>query len=416
MRTRQFFQTVAIAIVAMLTAMSAQADDFFKHGGVRYKIESFVDQELCMTFLGEDDYETTEIIIPGTIKTKQGQIWTVTAIGAEAFNNYKNLRKLSIPKTVKHIHKDAMDITSALHLDELSLDCPIKLSSWFLNHAKAIKYGPSATEETLMFPTISKTHPMAYLGEHNDVKVTLDPANKNLVMVDGVLYNKSKTKLLYFPRTKTGAFTVPSTVKSIPDWAFHKSGITSLTFGSSITSISKGACAGCESLVRVVFLGKVENIGWDAFKGCKLLKEIKLPEGLSMIDGSVFFRCGLENLVIPESVTTIGSYAFSHANFKKIAIPKAVTAIGPRAFTDCPHLATVEIFEGLKECHNEAFFGSKELKTILCHAETPQINFPFYSDYGGKYVVKEIHVPQGCKAAYENSDWNRDGITIIDDL
>ena len=38
-------------VIMMLVSISANADDYFKHGGIRYKIESFVDQELRVTYI-----------------------------------------------------------------------------------------------------------------------------------------------------------------------------------------------------------------------------------------------------------------------------------------------------------------------------------------------------------------------------
>lgn len=257
----------------LLVSLSAQADDYFKHGGIRYKIESFIDQELRVTYPDEPDFSTTDLVIPATIKTKQGQVWTVTAIGDGAFTKYsgnmgyKNLRSVSIPKTIKTIHPHAFE---KCKLQEMTLDCPICPITKDLGIGNyvgwedlvlTINLGPSATIETCKGIGYESN------GEDYVAKVTLNPSNKNLVMVDGALYNKDKTELLYIQRDKTSAYIMPPTVKKVAKGVFSRLKIS-----------------------RVV-----------------------LSNSLNKIDESMFYECkNLESVTIPNSITTIGPFAFSH--------------------------------------------------------------------------------------------------------
>ena len=93
-----------------------------------------------------------------------------------------------------------------------------------------------------------------------------------------------------------------------------KEKLTSLTIGSSVTSIGSYAFSDCSGLTSVTIPGSVTSIGDDAFSGCS----------------------GLTSVTIPGSVTSIGSYAFSVCSgLTSVTIPGSVTSIGSSAFYGC---------------------------------------------------------------------------------
>ena len=59
--------------------------------------------------------------------------------------------------------------------------------------------------------------------------------------IDGVLFNKEKTLLHTYPADKTGAnYTIPDSVTSIGRGSFFQcTSLTSITIGSSVTSIGE---------------------------------------------------------------------------------------------------------------------------------------------------------------------------------
>jgi hypothetical protein len=50
--------------------------------------------------------------------------------------------------------------------------------------------------------------------------IIIESSNTRYSTENGVLYNKNKTILMQYPEGKTGAFTIPNSVKSIGDWLF----------------------------------------------------------------------------------------------------------------------------------------------------------------------------------------------------
>ena len=63
-------------------------------------------------------------------------------------------------------------------------------------------------------------------------------------------------------------------------------------------------------LKRIKLSSTIKRIEHSAFKGCKNLKDITLPDGLTYIGRRCFYGSGLESIVFPPSVRAIGPYAF----------------------------------------------------------------------------------------------------------
>lgn len=75
--------------------------------------------------------------------------------------------------------------------------------------------------------------------------------------------------------------------------------------------------SGVLSIPRLVSYGGstylVTGIGNDAFRGCRSLRSVSIPNSVTTIGSSAFYLCqGLASVEIPNSVTTIGHYAFDN--------------------------------------------------------------------------------------------------------
>ena len=54
----------------------------------------------------------------------------------------------------------------------------------------------------------------------------------------------------------------------------------------------------------------LKRIEYDAFRDCKGLKKVMLPEGLEVISMGCLAGSYLEELVLPKSVKMVGPFAF----------------------------------------------------------------------------------------------------------
>jgi len=113
---------------------------------------------------------------------------------------------------------------------------------------------------------------------NSGVLFTVDGANPNYSSEDDVLFNKDKTMLIQCPISKTGSYTIPSSVTSIGESAFYNcSSITgSLTIPSLVTSIGTGAFVNCIGFAGSLTIpASITSIGGYAFYGCSNISSIK---------------------------------------------------------------------------------------------------------------------------------------------
>lgn len=130
--------------------------------------------------------------------------------------------------------------------------------------------------------------------------------------INGVLYNKDKTKILQYPKAKTQ---------------------TSYIIPSSVTTV-----------------------GRDAFEECENLKSIILPKRLTSIEESAFSSSGIKTIEIPAGVTTISRSAFNSSLIESIVLPSNIVKIDTMAFRNCKNLK--KIFIQNPQCEIDDSFGT----------------------------------------------------------
>ena len=110
------------------------------------------------------------------------------------------------------------------------------------------------------------------------------------------------------------------------------------TVETQLVSIKKATIP--ESIEYKGTVYRVTSISDNAFKVCKSLKSIEIPNSVTSIGEYAFYECtALTRVVIPDSVTSIGEDAFYRCvSLKSIVIPNSVRTIGIYAFRNCSSL------------------------------------------------------------------------------
>lgn len=75
----------------------------------------------------------------------------------------------------------------------------------------------------------------------SDANITVASGNNFFKTIDGILLDKNETTLIFFPRNRSGSYSVPNGVKIIGSEAFSYTDLTSLSIPASVTSIENYA-------------------------------------------------------------------------------------------------------------------------------------------------------------------------------
>ena len=132
--------------------------------------------------------------------------------------------------------------------------------------------------------------------------ITVHPDNPVLASVDGVLFNKDKTNLIFCPEGKHGVYTIPDTTVEISDSAFRNcSGLTSIVIPNSVKQIGIGAFFRCSGLISINIPDSVTNIKDAAFQQCSTLSSIFIPASVTNIENSAFLNCPAVITIHPDN-------------------------------------------------------------------------------------------------------------------
>jgi len=219
---------------------------------------------------------------------------------------------------------------------------------------------------------ISSIDERAFENSYSLQSITVSEDNRQYASVDGALFNKQKTNMIYFPHGKTGSYVIPDTVTKINDYAFNaRSGITSITIPASVTEIGSSVF---DETVRLASITVDQNNRYYAsVEGVLFNKAVTeyvhfplgktgsytIPNTIIGLDAyALRGRGGITSVTIPNNVTSIGEGTFyGCSSLTSINIPGSVTIIADDAFYGCAALASITLHEGLASIGDRAFFN-----------------------------------------------------------
>ena len=174
-------------------------------------------------------------------------------------------------------------------------------------------------------------------------------------VVDGIYYlkNGNNATVTYrgssfssYSNEYTGVVNIPSTVT-----------YNGTTY--SVTSIGSYAFKECRSLTSVTIPNSVISIAYEAFNNCSGLISVTIPNSVTMIGDRAFASCGsLTSVAIPNLVISIGQETFYDCSgLTSVTIPNSVTMIGDRAFFSCSSLTSVNIPNSVQYIGKATFYN-----------------------------------------------------------
>lgn len=222
---------------------------------------------------------TPKLEIPAELEGKK-----VSAIGMNAFTGNNVITDLVIPEGVTTLYWYSFN--TCRNLETVTLPDSLEfIDGWAFERCSKLK--------TINVPAnVTRINGGAFAQNSSMTSITCDPANKNYVSVDGVLFTKDMKELVAYPGGIQGGYTVPATVNHIGDAAFY----------------------GALGLDSVTILGNLDFIGFEAFAECSKLTDVAIRDGVNYVGYWAFRGCdGIKTLTVPQSVTNIGNQAFGFA-------------------------------------------------------------------------------------------------------
>lgn len=139
-----------------------------------------------------------------------------------------------------------------------------------------------------------------------------------------------------------------------------------LKFDTDVTEIQKEAFRGCKNIVSMILPNTVETIEDSAFENCSSLYSISLGESLKKLGSSIFKSCtSLRTINIPNGVTEIKSSTFQDCRkMLSVVIPNKVTSIENSAFKNCTSLTSVTIPNSVTSIGDDAFKGCNSMESV----------------------------------------------------
>lgn len=282
---------------------------------------------------------------------------SITEIQSGAFGGCKQLKEITIPKTVEKTGG--------------SWDGCFEQSGI----------------ETVIFEDGTETIPAYACKNASSVKSVVLPDSVNIIG-EGA-----------FSGTSISSVTIPENVNEIQSGAFSGcEQLKEIMIPDNVTTIGEECFAGCKSMEKFSLGKSVKSLGSLMLKGCELITEVTIPKTVesgytwpsisggclaeSMVE-TVIFEEGIEkipanicqsassvkNIILPVKENssdgyTIEEYAFAGTSISTIKIPESVTSIQNNVFSECKYLEKISIPESVIFIGTECFEKCESLEDV----------------------------------------------------
>ena len=332
-----------------------------------------------------------------------------TTICSDAFSDCKNLKEVTLPKSIDRVEADAFSENSSLETVNYMGKNPPNSNFTFENPPK-VQVRTDYKGDELFGVNVSKVFEA---GVHGEFSWLFGPENtltvEGIGAIDGGINDGGNP----WDKFKNSAkrLVIEEGITSLGTAAFYGYDFTEVKLPSTLEKIGWSAFDCCQHLTDVVLPSKVRSIGKEAFDGCKNLRSVTLNEGLEEIGKSAFRGCkNLKSITLPKSLKTMEKHVFDECYalaeihvedgnsayydvdgvlFSKpdlalvqypagkgghYTVPQNVTKISDSAFCNAENLESITIQGSIDTIGRDAFYGCYNLKSVHVNGKVERID------------------------------------------
>lgn len=172
-------------------------------------------------------------------------------------------------------------------------------------------------------------------------------------------------------KTAVTSVSLPSTLRSIGNYAFLKTGISTITIPTSLLDMGYGAFSNCSNLSTVYYNAK----NCESSSGSSSIvtfgssvKNIYFGSEVQIIPDNMFLLTKITSVNIPDNIKKIGDAAFYNCTSLttvNISSSSRLYYIGTKAFSKCTALSSIYMPSLMTYIGDEAFYNCSALNTTF---------------------------------------------------
>ena len=229
------------------------------------------------------------------------------------------------------------------------------------------------------------------------------PANRQHVSILASVEFISKHALWGCYRLTMVDFAQGGSLTTIQEHAFASCGaLETIVLPQTLTCIELGAFRYCRSLLEIVIPDSVNTLGRAAFEDCDALRKVTLSQQLTKIEAHTFLNCkALSYMEFPNSIESIGDGAFENcSNLVTVRLSDSLQRIDRRAFCACQELRQLENFPNGISLGEQALESTAVVSSIVSEASLTRNvdNLHLFPEHTRQFVAEYTYHSNGSVA------------------